>query len=227
MRRIIEMLEAVALVALIIALAGLIAIERTIGKGLPPLLLSAQAAAGRLSAASDALARAANAESKAAPQQTREVSKAVADAHDLLAHTDISLNGPHGLIPQLSASLAEQQAQVDGIEAQARQALADLDAAEKQSQKALKAIAGGAQAAQGAISGPQVVQALNNLAAASHEADSALKSLDSIAASGNRDAAMLEAKLRQALKPASLAKSILMHLLGIAGPAAQVATAGR
>ena len=52
-----------------------------------------------------------------------------------------------------------------------------------------------------------------------------LASLDGMAASGNRDAAMLEAKLREALKPATLAKSIFMRALGLAGPAAEVATA--
>jgi len=38
---------------------------------------------------------------------------------------------------------------------------------------------------------------------------------------------MLDAKLKQALKPASLAKSILERLLGLAGPIAEVGLAVR
>jgi len=227
MRRIIEMLEAVALVALIIALAGLIAIERTIGKGLPPLLLSAQAAAGRLSAASDALARAANAESKAAPQQTREVSKAVADAHDLLAHTDISLNGPHGLIPRISASVADQQARLDELEREANRAIADLDAAVQRAQPAIQDLASASGGISRAANDPAITQALANLASATGRADSVLRNLDAISASGNRDAAMIEKRLREALKPASLLKSALLRALGIAAPAAEIAASVR
>ena len=40
-------------------------------------------------------------------------------------------------------------------------------------------------------------------------------------------AAIIEVRLRQALAPASLAKSIFMHALGIAGPAAQIAAAAK
>jgi hypothetical protein len=57
--------------------------------------------------------------------------------------------------------------------------------------------------------------------------DSTTGHIDATTASVDRDAQLVEARLRQALKPASLAKSLFMRLLGIAGPAAQIATAAK
>jgi len=220
-------LEAAALVALIVALLGAISIERIVRNSLPGIFDGSREAVGKLSAASDALALAADAESRAAPQQTREVSKAVADAHDLLAHTDISLNGPHGLIPRISASVADQQARLDELEREANRAIADLDAAVQRAQPAIQDLASASGGISRAANDPAITQALANLASATGRADSVLRNLDAISASGNRDAAMIEKRLREALKPASLLKSALLRALGIAAPAAEIAASVR
>jgi chromosome segregation ATPase len=72
---------------------------------------------------------------------------------------------------------------------------------------------------------PSLPDTLHQLDATMADAQKAMVSLDSIAASGDRDALMLEDKLREALKPATLTKTIFMRALGLAAPMAQIATA--
>lgn len=94
-----------------------------------------------------------------------------------------------------------------------------------ESQVALKSLSNASQGLQDATNNPAIGESLGNLEKATAEADTALANLDAISASGNRDAQMVESRLREALKPASLAKSIIYHALGIAAPAAQIASA--
>jgi len=214
-RSIIETLEAAALIALIVALWGAIALEGTLRQKLPGILDSAARAAQHFDTASGAVAKAAVDQDAELEDENRRTKKLITHASDLLAHTDLSLNGPSGLLPT-------QGRQLSAIESSANKALADLDTAIQQAQPILANLNTAAQGASAAANDPNVAKSLHNLTTATQNANSALLSLDSIAASGNRDAAMLETRLRQALKPASLAKSILMHALGLAAPAAEV-----
>ncbi|MGA9883572.1 MAG: hypothetical protein WBQ34_07630 [Candidatus Acidiferrales bacterium] len=226
MRRVIEVLEAAALIATIVALVGLITIEASVRERLPRILADGESAAQRFAAASDSVADAAGKQDGYLDQTSRELNKTVADAHDLLIHTDESLNGRDGrggTLPAASALLAEQRIQLDMIEARTNLALDDLDAAEKQAQPILASLDETARSAAQTAGNPGIAESLQRLDLALAESDATLVNLQAISASGNRDAAMIEIRLRQALKPANLLKSALLHAVGIAGPAAQVA----
>jgi chromosome segregation ATPase len=227
MRRFIEILEAAALIAAIVALTGFVAIEGTVRERLPSILASTQVAAQKFAQASDSLSDAARRQDSYLDQTSRELNKTVADAHDILIHTDASLNGRNGVLLKVNELLAEQQSQLDAIEARAGEALADMDAAEKQAQPILASMSHAAERAAKAAADPRIGESLERLDVAMGEADATLANLQAASASGNRDAQMIEKRLRQALKPASLAKSILLHALGLAGPTAQIASAAR
>ena len=214
-RSIIETLEAAALIALIVALWGAIALEGTLRQKLPGILDSAARAAQHFDTASGAVAKAAVDQDAELEDENRRTKKLITHASDLLAHTDLSLNGPDGLLPT-------QAKQLSAIEDQANRAIADLDIAVTEAQPAIKSLASASQSLATASQNPAIGETLANLDKSSQEAAIALQNLDQITASGNRDAQMVEKRLRQALKPASLAKSILMHALGLAAPAAEV-----
>jgi chromosome segregation ATPase len=227
LRRFIEILEAAALIAAIVALIGLVAIEDTVGERLASILASAQAAAQKFAEASDSLSDAARKQNSYLDHTSRELNKTVADAHDILIHSDASLNGRNGVLPKINELLAEQQSQLDAIERRAAEALSDLDAAEKQAQPIFASMNRAAASAASSAADPRIGESLERLDVAMGEADATLANLQATSASGNRDAQMIEKRLRQALKPASLAKSILLHALGLAGPVAQIASAAR
>lgn len=223
MRRLIQTLEAAALIAAICALAGVIEIERTVQDKLPEILAASGDAAQKFAAAGDSVADAARKQDGYLDSTSRELDKTVADAHDLLIHTDESLNGRGGVLSAASRALAEQQVQFDALEARANVALIDLDAAEKQAQPILASLSHAAQDASDAAANPRIAESIDRLDAALAESDAVLANLQAISASGNRDAAMIEIRLRQALKPAGLLKSALLHAVGVVGPAAQIA----
>ncbi len=224
MKRLVEVLETAALAAALVALIGLIRIERTVRQNLPSILAGTKTAAQKFASAGDSLSDAARKQDRYLDQTSRELNKTVADAHDLLIHTDLALNGRGGLLPSASALVADQQLQLDAIEARANQALADLDAAEQQAQPILAALNHAAENAALTAGNPRIAEGLQRLDLALAEADATLSNLQAISSSGNRDAAMIETRLRQALKPASLLKSALLHALNIAAPAAQIAS---
>jgi predicted ribonuclease YlaK len=204
-------------------------------------LASAQSAAQKFASASDSLNDAARKQDRYLEQTSRELNKTVADAHDLLVHTDFALNGRNGrggLLPSANAMVADQQLQLDAIEARTTKALVDLDAAEQRAQVILvsldHAARSTAQAAHSAsdaaaitakVAGnPQIAESLQRLDLALAESDVTLANLQAISASGNRDATMIETRLRQALKPASLLKAALLRAIGLGGPAAEIAS---
>jgi len=125
----------------------------------------------------------------------------------------------------LNAGLADQQRQLDQLEADADASIKGLTSAEQQLDRVLAGAGDAAASAAQLAADPALKDSLGQLDAAMGQADQTLQQIQQIAASGNRDAQMLEARLRQALKPASLAKNLFERALGIAGPAAQVATA--
>jgi hypothetical protein len=232
MKRFIELLEALALAAALAALVGLIAIERTVRQRLPSILASTQTAAQKFASASDSLSDAARKQDRYLDHTSRELNKTVADAHDLLIHTDLALNGRNGrggLLPATSALVSDQQLQLDAIEVRAQKALADLDAAEQQAQpilvslnQAARSTASAANSLARTAGDPRIAESLQRLDLALAESDATLANLQAISSSGNRDAAMIESRLRQALKPASMLKAALLHALSIAAPAAEI-----
>jgi len=233
MKRAIEILQAAALIAAIIALIRFIGIEGSVRKKLPSILASAQTAAEKFASASDSLSDAARKQNVYLDQTSRELNKTVADAHDLLSHADFALNGRNGhggLLPSATALVADQQMQLDAIEARATKALSDLDAAEQQAQPILASLSEAAHSASDAAASaakaagnPEIAQSIDRLDVALAESDVTLANLQAISASGDRDAAMIEARLREALKPASFLKSALLRALGVAAPIAQIA----
>jgi hypothetical protein len=178
--------------------------------------------------ASDSLSDAARKQDRYLDQTSRELNKTVADAHDLLIHTDESLNGRNGrggVLPSASALVSDQQLQLDAVEERATNALVDLEAAEQQALPILASLNQAVRAASSTAGNPRIAESLRRLDASLAEAETTLANLQAISASGNRDAAMIETRLRQALKPAGLLKSALLHALAVAGPAAQIASA--
>ena len=154
-----------------------------------------------------------------------EFKKDLANLHDVLIHTDLSLNGRAGVLPVLSAAVSNQDAQLTALEKQATASIAEVQEATRQAEAVLGTLEATGQSLAALAANPAFLEALERLDDATGKANAILASVDAIAASGNRDAQMLETRLRQALKPASLAKSIFLHALGLAGPAAQIATA--
>lgn len=230
MRRFIEILEAAALSAAILAILGLIEIEHSIRLRLPGILASSESAAQKFTAASDSIADAARKQDRYLDHTSRELNKTIADAHDLLIHTDESLNGRDGHVGFFSGAsnmLAEQQTQLDALEMRADVALADLDAAEKQAQPLLASLSRAAQSAADTAGNPRIAESIGRLDSALAESDAVLANLQAISASGNRDAALIETRLRQALRPAGLLKSALLHTLGVVAPASQIAASVR
>jgi len=241
MKRAVELLEIAALIGAIIALSGLISIEGSVRRKLPSILESAQTTAQKFASASDSISDAARKQDRYLDQTSRELNKTVADAHDLLVHTDFALNGRKGrggLLRSANAVVADQKLQLDLIDTRATKALDDLDDAEQRALPILTSLSdaarNGARAARSAsdaaasaaktAGNPRVDESLQRLDLALAESDATLANLQSISSSGNRDAVMIETRLRQALRPASILKAALLRALGVAGPAAQIAS---
>jgi ABC-type transporter Mla subunit MlaD len=230
MKRLIEALAAAVLSAALVALIGIVQVEYAIRRSLPPILAGAQSAAQKFASASDSISDAARRQDRYLDQTSRELNKTLADAHDLLIHTDESLNGGpghRGLMPVATTLVSDQHAQLARIETHADEVIAGLDAEEKQIRPILASLNQTAQSAAQAAGNPHVAESLERLDLAMSEADATLANLQAITASGNRDARMIESRLRRALKPASLLKSALLRALGIAAPAAEIAVSVR
>jgi chromosome segregation ATPase len=148
----------------------------------------------------------------------KNVNSAVAQATDDLAEFKKLIAGLERTNETLDAAIATQSAEMVETQKQAQAALASLNAALVESSAVMAD-------ADRVIADPALPEILKHLDAAIVQAESALEHVDSMAASGDRDMQMIEVRLRQALKPAGLAKTIFMRALGLAGPAAQVATA--
>jgi hypothetical protein len=133
------------------------------------------------------------------------------NANQVVSHVDVAVGHVDVAIVELTA--------------QTSTAIADLDVALKDVHPILAHLDDASSSLADLAKNPEIPAALAQLDKAIAETNSILANLDAIAASGNRDALMLEARLRQALKPASLAQTIFTRALGLAGPAAQVATA--
>jgi hypothetical protein len=158
-------------------------------------------------------------------QAAQQLAAAGANATKLLADTDRSLNDAKaGVLPGLAGAIAEQNANMTALTHRADDAIDTLNATLRQIQPVLEAAAVAAQNGANLSGDPNLKASLAKLDDAMDKVNAALASSDLILASGNRDADMIEARLRQALKPASLAKELFERILQIGPP---IATAVR
>ena len=131
----------------------------------------------------------------------KNVNAAVGQAKLDLVEFHALLAGIEKTNSTLDAAIATQSREAVETEKQAQAALANLNAAMRQANAVLADL-------DRVAANPDAPQILKRLDDAILEANSVLKHVDNSAASGERDMLMIEARLRQALKPASLAKTI-------------------
>jgi hypothetical protein len=168
-----------------------------------------------------------------------ETNKVLADAHDLIAHTDLTLNGPAahpGLIPQATVLVRKAQPAMDNLAS----AAGHLDAAIQRADAAIGSLnallaSGSATMAevqasvnrvnnlivalQGQVQDPSIKIALDNLAASGKAMADGMQQL----AAASTDVRQIADKARETyLKPVNLWWGLVKELLPLAGSAAQV-----
>lgn len=212
------------------AVGGIVWIERDIHLALadlPATVTDAHRAIVVAGGAAGDLEKTLRTERQASAEQLAAAAAGQQKLNHLLDNATAFLDGLGETNRDLATLIENQDLSLHALEGQATTDLADLDASEKQIAIASKEFTAASTSAAGLLADPHLTDSLAELDTAMAKTNDTLAHLSSIAASGDRDAAMLEARLRQALKPASLAKSAFERLLGIAGPAAQVATAAK
>ena len=168
-----------------------------------------------------------------------ETNKILADAHDLIAHTDITLNGPKGhpgLIPQATVLVQKAQPAMDNLTAATRlltetightdQAVQNLNAllasgtaTMAEVQASLARVNALIVALQGQVQDPAIKEALDNLAASGKAMADGMQQL----AAASTDVRQIADKARETyLKPVNLWWGLVKELLPLAGSAAQV-----
>ena len=168
-----------------------------------------------------------------------ETNKILVDAHDLISHTDVNLNGPKahpGLIPQATTLVQKAQPAMDNITAatkhldetiqhadvavQSLNALfASGTATMAEIQAAVNRVNNLVVALQGQISDPSIKLALDNLAASGKAMADGMQQL----AAASTDVRQIADKARDTyLKPVNLWWGLVKELLPLAGSAAQV-----
>jgi hypothetical protein len=172
-------------------------------------------------------------------RELAETNKVLADAHDLIAHTDITLNGPKGhpgLIPQATVLVQKAQPAMDHLTA----AAAHLDQAIQHTDVAIQnlnaLLASGTAtmaevqasvnrvnnlivALQGQVQDPSIKMALDNLAGSAKAMADGMQQL----AAASTDVRQIADKARETyLKPVNLWWGLVKELLPLAGSAAQV-----
>jgi hypothetical protein len=172
-------------------------------------------------------------------RELQETNKVLADAHDLIAHTDITLNGPKGhpgLIPQATTLVQHAQPVMDNLAT----AAADLDATIRRTDATIQnlnaLLASGTAtmaevqgslarvnalivALQGQVSDPSIKIALDNLAASGKAMADGMTQL----AAASTDVRQIADKARETyLKPVNIWWGLVKELLPLAGSAAQV-----
>lgn len=214
----------------LVAVAGIVWIERDVHRALadlPATVTDAHRAIVVAGGAAGDLEKTLRTERQASADQLSAAAAGQAKLNRLLDRATAFLGGLGETNRDLATLIENQDLTLRALEGQAATDLADLDASEKQLTIAMQNAGAATKSAAELAADPHLKDSLAALDFAMAQANVTLAHLSSIAASGDRDAAMLEARLRQALKPASLAKSIFMRALGIAGPAAQIATAAK
>jgi hypothetical protein len=172
-------------------------------------------------------------------RELQETNKVLADAHDLIAHTDATLNGPKahpGLIPQATTLITKAQPAMDNLAVATKHLdeailhtdgaiqslnalLASGTATMAEVQSSLKRVNDLIVALQGQVSDPSIRTALDNLAAAGKSMADGMQQL----AAASTDVRQIADKARETyLKPVNLWWGLVKELLPLAGSAAQV-----
>lgn len=221
---------AVTAAAALTATAGIVWIERDVHRALADLpatvtdfhrtLIVAGGAAGDLE-------KTLRQERQASANQIASATASEQKLNALLDRATQFVDGLDSTNRTLAGAIADQNKSLLTLEQQATKEIADMDAATHVLGGVLMSAGQAAQSAAELAADPHLKRSLEQLDAAMSEANATLVQIDAIAASGNRDAQMIETRLRQALKPASLAKTLFERALGLAGPAAQIATAAK
>lgn len=159
-------------------------------------------------------------EHQASSQQIASGAQLATNFAKLLSDTDSSLNGKGGALPTLTSAIADQDANMTEIAHRADDAIDTLNVTMKGIQPILAAALEAAQNGANLSGDPALKEALEKLDVAMDKVNDALASADLILASGGRDAGMIETRLREALKPASLAKQLFEEVLHVGPPVA-------
>jgi len=228
--RFVRGVHALLLLAALAATAGIVWIERDVHlalAGLPAAVTDARRVVLVAGGAATDIEKTLRTERQASADQLAAAAAGQQKLNHLLDNATAFLARLDETNRDLATLVENQDLSLGALERQATADLADLDAGEKQLAAAARELTAASSSAADLLADPRNAEILAQLDAAMAKTNDTLAHLSSIAASGDRDAAMLEARLRQALKPASLAKAAFERLLGIAGPAAQVATAAK
>jgi len=149
-----------------------------------------------------------------------EIKKATADAHDLLIHTDLNLNGTHnhpeaGVLPRLALVLSD-------TDALARQTAAEVQQAMNGLQPSLDNLARASAAAADRMADPKIGQTIAHADEISGNVAAATQSFAGVAANAKTASDLMLARLRQALKPVPFARALLEKLVGVTAQGAQI-----
>lgn len=224
MNSFLQILRAVFFVVAIIVLLALAVLfwdlHRAAGQ-LRGVLAHADTAMASFATASAALENAAQGQQSYVARDSRELAKTVADAHDLLVHTDLALNGTParpGLLANLSEAVKTQSDSALSTQAQLRasmKAVTDLSAE----------LEAGAQNLNAAAANSAKITADPNLAAALASFADSSKNVASTTAHLDASAADIQAFIHRETAPVrGTWNTIKAFLRDFAGPAAQIAT---
>ena len=148
-------------------------------------------------------------ERAASAEQIRQASLSAVKVNTALDQASNFLSTLNSAAVSLNGAIDDQNRSMLALEKQATADLVTLDDASKQLNAALGNTAAASKSAADLLADPAIGESIARLDGAMAKADETLAHLDSAAASGDRQMAMLEARLRQALKPASLLRQLL------------------
>jgi hypothetical protein len=172
-------------------------------------------------------------------RELTETNKVLADVHDLVAHTDITLNGPKGhpgLIPQATILVEKAQPAVDNLTAGTKllnETIGHVDVAVQnlnglllsgtatmtEVQASVNRVNNLVVALQGQVQDPSIKMALDNLSQSAKAMADGMQQL----AAASTDVRQIADKARDTyLKPVNLWWGLVKELLPLAGSAAQV-----
>lgn len=172
-------------------------------------------------------------------RELTETNKVLADVHDLVAHTDITLNGPKGhpgLIPQATVLVEKAQPAVDNLTAGTKllnETIGHVDVAVQnlnglllsgtgtmtEVQASVNRVNNLVVALQGQVQDPSIKMALDNLSQSAKAMADGMQQL----AAASTDVRQIADKARDTyLKPVNLWWGLVKELLPLAGSAAQV-----
>lgn len=209
-----------ATIATLLEARGLIRDSRTdvnkISSDLSAIAVTSEAAATQMKEASVQANLASQEQRKYWNKTSLETYKTMADLRLTIVRTDRSLNDV--FVPQLTRSVGELSRSVGDTE----KLIADMH---QELQPSLLNLARASSAAADTMSNPSIKESLAHVDATSAQLEKGSEQLALTAGNIEQATDAINQKIHQALKPASLGQRIFERILGIAGPAAQVAVA--